>query len=93
MELNRLQKELDERERVVGRKLSQLKKRGALKDKFILEAMKEELEALVDCERRIETALREIQGFTIFELQGSTSETTAAEGEEGASELDSFDVS
>jgi hypothetical protein len=93
MELNSLQQELDKRERTVGRKISQLNRRGVLKDRFILEAMREELEALADCERRIDAALRQIQGLAVFNLGDKTAQGPEAKEDEAASSLDSFDVS
>jgi len=94
MELNALQQELNEREISVGRKLSQLNRRGAVKDRFILEAMKEELEALADCERRIDAALKDIQGLTIFSVkEDSAKGHSSDEKDDGQpSDLDSFNV-
>ena len=95
IELNNLQHELDNRERAVGRKLSQLNRRGAVKDRFILEAMKEELEALAECERRIDAALRQIQGLAVFDSAKEAAPAPAIEAKEddASSSLDSFDVS
>ena len=94
MELNRLQQEMDERERVAGRKLSLLNRRGAVKDQFLLEAMKEELESLAECERRIEAALRRIQGLSITDtLRREIAEASAGGDDERESSLDSFEVS
>ncbi len=94
MELNALQQELNRREIAVGRKLSQLNRRGAIKDKFILEAMKEELEALADCERRIDAALKDIQGLTIFDVKGDLAQKHPSDDKDDGepSDLDSFDV-
>jgi len=95
IELNNLQQELDNREKSVGRKLSQLNRRGAVKDRFILEAMKEELEALAECERRIDAALRQIQGLAVFDSAKEAAPAPAIEAKEddASSSLDSFDVS
>ena len=95
MELNKLKGELDKKERAVGRKVSILKKRGALKDKFMLEALKEELEMLNECEKRVEIALMEIQELTAIYPADSQILDTATEtsDKESESELDSFEVS
>jgi hypothetical protein len=95
MELNKLQGELDRKERAVGRKVSLLKKRGALKDKFMLEALKEELEMLNECEKRVEIALKEIQELTAINLAGGRILDTlpGLDELESESELDSFKVS
>ena len=95
MQLNRLQVELKEREGAIGRKLSQLKRRGAVKDRFILEALKEEFETLNDCEKRIEAALSEIHGLAAIEPPAGVqaSATTASPEEEADSDLNTFEVS
>lgn len=95
IELNNLQLELDNRERALGRKLSQLNRRGAVKDRFILEAMKEELEALAECERRIDAALRQIQGLAVFDSakEATSAPATDAKDDDSSSSLDSFEVS
>ena len=95
IELNRLQGELKEREGLLGKKLLQLKRRGAVKDKFILEALKEEFEALADCERQIEAALADIHGLAAIEAPAYSS-PAASKGsgeDEPPSGLDSFEVS
>lgn len=95
IELNNLQLELDNRERALGRKLSQLNRRGAVKDRFILEAMKEELEALAECEKRIDAALRQIQGLAVFDSakEAASAPATEAKEDDSSSSLDSFEVS
>lgn len=95
IELNNLQQELDNRERALGRKLSQLNRRGAVKDRFILEAMKEELEALAECEKRIDAALRQIQGLAVFDSakEATSAPATDAKDDDSSSSLDSFEVS
>ncbi len=94
MQLNRLQTELREREEALGRKLAQLKRKGVVKDKFLLEALKEEFESLADCERRIESVLSEIQGFAVMEAIGKPATSSSGKGaDDQGSALDSFDVS
>lgn len=95
IELNRLQEVLKEREGVLGKRLLQLKRRGAVKDKFILEALKEEFEALADCERQIEAALADIHGLAAIEPPAWLSHAVSkGSGEdEPPSALDSFEVS
>ncbi len=94
MELNKLQAELDKKECALGRKVSLLNRRGTLKDKFLLEALAEELEILDECEKRVEIALREIQELTAINLSGvrlvdSSFEADAPQTDSG---LDSFEV-
>ena len=95
MKLNHLQAELKEREGALGRKMAQLKRRGAVKDKFILEALKEEFENLADCEKRVESVLSEMHDLVVpgrLEKETTTSGTKGREGE-SPSELDSFEIS
>jgi hypothetical protein len=93
MHLNRLQIELREREGTLGRKLAQLKRKGVVKDKFILEALKEEFESLADCERRIESVLYEIQGLAILETVEKPGALPKTPSDDQRSGLDSFEVS
>jgi hypothetical protein len=94
VQLNRLQAELKEREGTLGRKLAQLKRRGAVKDSFLLEALKVEFMALADCEERIQKALNEIHGLAAFkQLPPDEKGPSAERDKEKPSDLDSFEVS
>ena len=95
MQLNRLQGELAEREGTLGRKLSQLKRRGVVKDRFILEALKEEFASLDECEGRIKAALDEVHDLAVIEpvIKDQIAQNQTTGEEEGKSDLNSFEVS